>query len=340
MNFCAKCGSTIIPGSNVCPTCGEPVILNNDVISQQMMDPSFQNVQPSQPMVEQSSLTQEVPVPQQQNVVAVPDVNNVPNMEPGPSFQETSVSSGSDNQMPVAPEIPVAPTVTDIQPAVNQQNDSKKQKKDKPELTSEEKEKKFNKITTITVIVVSIVALLLMSFFMYKALFSKKDEAENQIKNATQYNYEGFEFYLPEGITASVENGLFVVKATDSSWSAIITIQEGSYNTLISNKSQISGYFENLGYVSGEVVENEVSGMGFVTTEVLMGSQNVLVAYSKASGTKVYGIIYVNELFTYDNYSLKTVGEILASSNNKGEMTTMPAGFTVDMFNQTFDAAR
>ena len=131
MNFCAKCGSTIIPGSNVCPTCGEPVILNNDVISQQMMDPSFQNVQPSQPMVEQSSLTQEVPVPQQQNVVAVSDVNNVPNMEPVPSFQETSMSSVSDNQMPVAPEIPVAPTVTDIQPAVNQQNDSKKQKKDK-----------------------------------------------------------------------------------------------------------------------------------------------------------------------------------------------------------------
>ena len=55
MNFCAKCGSTIIPGSNVCPTCGEPVILNNDVISQQMMDPSFQNVHPSQTMVEQSN---------------------------------------------------------------------------------------------------------------------------------------------------------------------------------------------------------------------------------------------------------------------------------------------
>ena len=83
-----------------------------------------------------------------------------------------------------------------------------------------------------------------------------------------------------------------------------------------------------------------VSGMGFVTTEVLIGSQNVLVAYAKASGTKVYGILYVNELLTYDNNSLKTVGEILASSTNGGEISTMPAGFSVEMFEQTFEVAR
>lgn len=336
MNFCSKCGSTIMPGSNACPACGEPVVFNNGAMPQPMVE---QQMPMPQPIVEQVIPTQEVQIPVQPTNVGM-DVNNTPNMASMPQPVAPAMNPVVDSSVSVSPEMPLTQPTTSVPPVVEQPKQQKKEKKDKPELTSEEKEKKFNRITTIVVIVISLIALALMGFFMYKALFTKEEVVENQIKNATQYNYEGFEFYLPEGTTASVENGLFVVKATDSSWSAIITIQEGSYTTLVSNKSQISGYFENLGYVSGEAVENEVSGMGFVTTEVLIGSQNVLVAYAKASGTKVYGILYVNELLTYDNNSLKTVGEILASSTNSGEISTMPAGFSVEMFEQTFEVAR
>lgn len=336
MNFCSKCGSTIMPGSNACPACGEPVAFNNGAMPQPVVE---QQIPMPQPIVEQVNPTQEVQIPVQPTNIGM-DVNNTPNMAPMPQPVTPAMNPVVDSSVSVAPEMPLTPPTTSVPPVVEQPKKQKKEKKDKPELTSEEKEFKFNKITTITVVVVSIIALVVMGFFMYKALFTKDEDTGNTIKNATQYNYEGFEFFLPEGTIASVEDGLFVVKAEDSSWSAIITIQEGSYNTLVSNKSQISGYFENLGYVSGETEENEVSGMGFVTTEVLIGSQNVLVAYAKASGTKVYGILYTNELATYDNVSLKIVGEILASSISSGDLSSIPAGFTIEMFEQTFEVAR
>ena len=346
MNFCSKCGSTVIPGSNVCPNCGEAMAVMNNAMPQAMEQPVQVQEMPvpvAQPMAPEVPMTSEMPIANAPEVPVMP-----PMMAPEVSMtSEMPIANASEapvmqpmmtlevSSMPTAePVVPMNSQPVEVPPA------PKKEKKEKPQLTPEEKEFKFNKITTITVVVVSIIALAIMGFFMYKALFTKDEDTGNTIKNATQYNYEGFEFFLPEGTIASVEDGLFVVKAEDSSWSAIITIQEGSYNTLVSNKSQISGYFENLGYVSGETEENEVSGMGFVTTEVLIGSQNVLVAYAKASGTKVYGILYTNELATYDNVSLKIVGEILASSISSGDLSSIPAGFTIEMFEQTFEAAR
>ena len=354
MNFCSKCGSTVMPNSNVCPNCGEQVAFMNNTMPQMMeqslpiQEVSMQAPQMA-PMPEVSAVTnmQVMPpsapeFPQPETLVAEPVVPAMPVIANEPVVQVAAepITPSTDQQVSAAPVLPATPEVQTMVQQLEKNEKEKKPKKEKVELSPEEKEKKFNKIITITIIAISIIAMVIMAFFMYKALFVKEETRGNEIKNATQYSYEGFEFFLPEGTVASVEKGLFVIKAKDSSWSAIITIQEGSYDTLVSNKSQISGHFEELGYVSGETVENEVSGMGFVTTEVLIGSQNVLVAYAKASGTKVYGIIYINELGTYDNYSLKTVGEILASSINSGEIGTMPAGFTIEMFEQTFSVAR
>ena len=371
MNFCSKCGSTVIPGSNVCPNCGEAMAVMNNAIPQAMEQPVQVQEMPvpvAQPMAPEVPMTPEMLIANAPEVPVMPPmmapevpmtpempIANAPEVPVMPPMMAPEVPMTPEMPIANAPEVPAMPpmmtpevssmpTAEPVVPINSQPVEvppvPKKEKKEKPQLTQEEKEFKFNKITTITVVVVSIIALVIMGFFMYKALFIKDEDTGNTIKNATQYNYEGFEFFLPEGTIASVEDGLFVVKAEDSSWSAIITIQEGSYNTLVSNKSQISGYFENLGYVSGETEENEVSGMGFVTTEVLIGSQNVLVAYAKASGTKVYGILYTNELATYDNVSLKIVGEILASSISSGDLSSIPAGFTIEMFEQTFEVAR
>ena len=145
---------------------------------------------------------------------------------------------------------------------------------------------------------------------------------------------------MPTNVVASVEEEEFVIRDIEETWSAVVTIEEGSYNTLVSNKSQISSYFENYGYQTSEAEVKEVSGTSFVTTEVLIGSKNVLIAYAKASGTKVYGIIYTNKLGTYDNNSLKIVGEILASAINVGYGDAIPEGFTMDMLNKSFEIAK
>lgn len=360
MKFCPKCGSTIMPGINNCPNCGEmvnnfeqgvvessPQLTNDSGVAVQpamevasLVTPVVDNtmaVEP-QPMVNTGEVQSMVaPMPQPAMEVApvvTPVVNNTMAVEPQPMI--ASVPAVDNNLMPT-PEISI-PATSNNEPIKEEKKDTKK--KEKKVLTPEEKEKKANRIISITVIVISVLAILITTLFLVKA-FSKNEVANsNTTVLTTQYIYEGFSFFLPNGVVGSIENGNFVIRDTENTWSAVITIQEGTYNSLVSNKSQISGYFEEFGYLSENIEEKEVSGTSFVTTEVIMGSKNVLVAYAKASGTKVYGILYTNELGTYDSYSLKVVGEVLASAINNGYDSAMPEGFTIDMFKQTFEVAK
>lgn len=318
------------------PVMSAPII-ENQVIEQPVnVEPPMAPVEVSpviaQPVVdeapiEQPVMAQTVPVevhfePAPANVVEQQVVSTEPVIVPEPVAQ--------------APEAVVPPMAPIIEPKV----ETSVPVEEKKTLTPEEKEKKFNKIITIFIITIAVLALAVTAFFLIR-VFGKQEESSNtKVILTTQYTYEGFDFFLPEGVVASVENDEFIIRDTEETWSAAITIQDGTYNTLVSNKAQISSYFENYGYVATEAEEKEVSGTSFVTSEVLMGSKNVLVAYAKASGTKIYGIIYVNELGTYDSYSLKVVGEILASAINRGYDNAMPEGFTIDMFKETFEVAK
>jgi len=220
------------------------------------------------------------------------------------------------------------------------QSNDNKNNISKSYLTPEEKDKRFNKLINILILIVSLIAILSTSYLIFKMITSEKDQDSKGKNLTTQHNYEGIKFLIPENIVSSVEDGNFIIKNLENTWSAVITIQDGSYSTLVSNKAQISNYFENFGYISGEVEEKEVSGISFIVTEVVMGEQNVLVACAKASGTKIYGVIYTNEDGTYDNNSLDIVGKILATSTNDGYDSSMPEGFTYDMFKKMFELAK
>lgn len=204
-----------------------------------------------------------------------------------------------------------------------------------------QKENKNNKIVFIVVMTVALIAVIVMAFFMIKMFSNNNNSTKNsEIGKATQYNYEGFEFFLPDNIIADVSNGEFILHATDKSWSAVITLQDGSYNTLVSNKSQLKHYYEQLGYVVEKAEEEkEISGTAFVTLEVNMASKKVLIAYSKANGTKLFGIILTTETNEYTNDSLKDIGKVLATMKYVGTNNDLPEGFTIDMFKETFRVA-
>lgn len=307
-------------------------------------------VEPMQPEIDMNAMTPEVPIvidTVQQEVVPTnlpvqpqPVENVVPSVQVGEPVVPVAPTP-VESVMPPTPEpVPLAPTPIVEQPVAQINEANKEEKIEKKVLTPEEKEKKANRIITILIIVISLLAIAVTVLFLFKVFSAKEESTNSKVVLTTQYNYEGFDFFLPEGVVASVEKDEFIIRDTEETWSAVITIQDGTYNTLVSNKAQLSSYFENYGYVATEAEIKEVSGTSFITTEVLMGSKNVLVAYAKASGTKIYGIVYVNELGTYDNYSLKVVGEVLASAIHSGYDDALPEGFTIDMLKETFEVAK
>ncbi len=369
MKFCPKCGTPINQGMNMCQNCGE--VIDNPTSDEINMKINAQ-VLPS--VIEQQSKIAIPPVMEQPSPIAVPPVMEQPSpiavppvMEQSPTMEVPPVMEQSPT-MEVPPVMEQSPTM-EVPPVMEQQStmeapsvivqhvvetpgqqitqpveeNKKKEKKPKEatvELTPEEKEKKFNRIITSTILVVSIIGIAVMTFFLLSG-FNKNNSKENdKNKNATKYNYEGFDFFLPEGVIGSVEDENLVLRDKENTWSAVITIENGTYNTLVSNKSQLASYYENMGYESETFSEQEVSGVSFITSEVLMGSKNILVAYAKASGTKVYGILYTNELGTYDDVSLKVIGDILASTINSGYDSAIPEGLDFVKFKETFEVAR
>ncbi len=233
-----------------------------------------------------------------------------------------------DNNLGVQPEAPGGIPAQPIPEPVKEED---------PEL----KALKFKKITFIIVIIMSIIILALTAFFMNKIIVNGKGTGENKInESAKEYHYEGFNLYIEDDYYAEIYEGELYVGDKDSKWSAVMTLQTGTYNTLLSNKSQLIDYFKQMGYETTEPVEKEISGTAFVKMEVMMGTKNVLVAYAKANGTKLFGIVLENEEGDYSNDDcLKPIGNILSTMKYTGPTYSLPEGFQLDSFIETFNVA-
>ena len=318
MNFCPKCGTLIIPGNNQCSNCGE--VIQNALVGNEMIS-SQRKIQTFEPRVEMA--------PQPESLPSVaPQVSIAPAVKPMvemASQPEPSPAGVSQKSVETVVETAIQPEIVEEVVSGNEET---------------VKEKNFNRIITLSIIVISVVAIVISSLFIFQILTTNQNKSDLKEVVSAKYNFEGFEFSLPDGVSASIEDNSFIMRDNKDSWSAIITMQEGNYNTLVSNRAQLNSYFEKYGYIATEVETKELNGTSFITTEVLIGSKNTLVAYTKASGTKVFGIIYINSTGTYNNTSLKAVSEILTSAVHSGKTEVWPDGFTFEMFKETFEVAR
>ena len=258
-------------------------------------------------------IPQEVPVAQ-------------PQMQPSPL-------PGLDMALPQMPSIDMSAVETPVAPL-----------EEKPKKDPAKREKIINRIFFILILLVSLVALGLLSYFMVK-LFSNENIAVGKkvSETAKEYHYEGFNLYIEDkdkdgkNIHAEIYENEFYV-GTDS-WTALMTLQTGTYNNLVSNKSQLVDYFKDMGYEATNPEEKEISGTAFVKMEVIMGSKNILVAYAKANGTKLFGIVLENETGEYTDDDLKVIGTILSTSKYVGPKYSLPEGFKLNQFKDTFMVA-
>ncbi len=341
MNNCPKCGTPLIPGTVTCPNCGEPVNNNSPEPMMAPMAPAPTVAQSPNPAmaVPPTALNpynvgadmnaQTMPQAAQPIAPTAPMPAAAPNgmpVQPGIDTTQTAAME-MPGTLPTTPEVPTPSTGEAVPPMSEEE---KKEKRDKV----------ANRVIFIIVLIVSLVALAVMYFFMTK-MFSGKNQIEDkkELENVKEYHYEGFYLYVPDDLYAEVYDGDFYIGDKENAWSAMMTLGVGTYNILVSNKSQLVSYFANMGYECTDPVEKEISGTAFVMTEVMMGTKNVLVAYTKANGTHVFGIVLENESGEYTDESLRPIGTMIASMTFEGPKYKLPAGFRLDEFKNTFIVA-
>ncbi len=284
----------------------------------------------------------ETSIPLTEPSVALVELASTPLSVPETSPVDLGMMPSTPGGMPTTPDAMGVPTVDNNlgMPLESPGNMAVPPEPVKEE-NSELKALKFKKITFIIVLIMSVIILVLTAVFMNKIISSNKDTGENKIsENAKEYHYEGFDLYIDDDYYAEIYEGELYVGSKDSSWSAVMTLQTGTYNTLLSNKSQLIDYFKQMGYETTEPMEKEISGTSFVKMEVMMGTKNVLVAYAKANGTKLFGIVLENESGDYSNDDiLRPIGNILSTMKYTGPTYSLPEGFQLDSFIETFNVA-
>ncbi len=359
MYNCPKCGSPLEPGYSVCPSCGEPVNVN---VSPEMnpgvpTPPPVSAVPPIAPLPAESVPAGNEPIP------VVPDPSAVlPTSELSSGVVAPApINLASENTPPVVEVNPIQgmevdtnsimgteiPTDTSLPEVVAPSHDnvsSLEQNIALPQTESEEeskeKEKKMNLIIFISVVCLSLLALALLLFFMIKMFSGKNDSInEKNLDQTKEYHYEGFYLYVPDDLYAEVQKKDFYIGDKEKTWSAVLTLGTGTYNTLVSNKNQLIDYFQQMGYEASEPVEKEVSGTSFVVTEVMMGTKNILVAYAKANGTQLFGVILENETGKYTDDDLKPIGTLIATMEYKGPYFELPDGLNLNSYRNTFSIA-
>lgn len=332
---------SVVEPTETIPEIGMPEPVDIPVASESLTIPEIPMGVPEAPII----VSENIPVETSAIVPEIPQVGNIPVSIPEmPVMTPMGMPVMETVQLTPVAEAPGVSTLDSITPVAMPVLETQQTLPYNAPITpsnNNQKENKNNKIVFIVVMTVALVAVIVMAFFMIKMFSHNNTSTKNsEIGKATQYNYEGFEFFLPDNIIADVSNGEFILHATDKSWSAIITLQDGSYNTLVSNKSQLKHYYEQLGYVIEKAEEEkEISGTAFVTLEVNMASKKVLIAYSKANGTKLFGIVLTTETNEYTNDSLKDIGKVLATMKYVGTDNYLPEGFTINMFKETFRVA-
>lgn len=298
--FCKKCGSPLNENDQFCIQCGAPV---NDVANQnlEVMDNNVSQVS--------NSTTNEF-VQGFNNQVQQP-INNVNNL-----------NNNSFNQMP------------------NNQNGWMNGYNSQP--VYNEPKKNNNMIYIIIGIAVAVV--LFLGIILVSA-FGKSDNdysgVDNSGSNTTGTNvskqstytakFSGFTFKIPTDLVYEIDTDSLVISDEAGTWATYILAIEGSYNSLLANKSLIQGNLQNSGYIASNAVEKTIGGKSFITTEVTKSGINAIIGYTKANSMNVFGITAFNVSNDFDYNILETLASILNTAEYTGNTNNMSVFEKVDM---------
>lgn len=309
---CKSCGASIVPGEKFCRGCGTPVQEeSNNIVPPTVTN--FGGVQtPVQPTMDQlmSQPTQPTPSP----------------VAPAPTFgAQPTMNQPTMNQPVMSQSVMSQPTINNqlgAQPATQQPIMGQPTMKEP---------KNNNKLIIIIVAVIALAAIIICAvFFMKDDKETPKDDPKNtppveEVATTVKVKNDGFVFSIPEDYTYEISGGSLVV-TDEYNWAFQLEVLDGRYDTIKANRMNIKTNFAKAGYVATNPELKTVNGVEWITTEITMGGKTHVIAYSKASGTKVYGVEIITVKGTADYDVLNKVTGITKTAVYEGTSQSISTG--------------
>lgn len=199
---------------------------------------------------------------------------------------------------------------------------------------------KSNNAMYIVLGVIAVVAIVAVAFFA-KDVLSKDNNSSTDSSDSTtvassntsSVNAGGFNFKIPNDLLYDIDSdGVLIIGDSADTWLAYVEIQQASFETLNSRKSQLIPTFTAAGYTASNLQTKTYSNKSFITLELSASGVNCLVALTSANSAYVFALtVYdVSNDYNYDIFS--TLAPILSSVTYVGTTNNLEiSGNDIDL---------
>ena len=138
-------------------------------------------------------------------------------------------------------------------------------------------------------------------------------------------NFKDFTFKIPDNLIYEISLDSLLVMDEDDTWMAEISIGDGNFSQLKTNKSSLQGYFQQSGYNAKPAEIKNISGSEFITLEMERAGTNILAAYVKLNSMKISWIVAYTRDNDFDYDVLEKMVPIVSTASYNDVSTSIAA---------------
>lgn len=330
--YCKNCLAPLGNGDTYCKVCGKPVEQNTSYPSNEEIIKNY-NVQ------ESNAIFPEMPQPEPQ-VAPSPEVKAQPveqprEIKPVQTLEQTNVmrpiTAEEVNDVPVMNTTPVAPVIEPFTP--NTEVPAPAPVRPEPLPIVNEKEGISKKVFIIGIIIAVVATALIAALISIPVISSKVDAAkkENEGSSLTPVTVKenrvllsNYSFEIPEGFSYKVSGSQLIVENIATKEAMSLQIGTETYANLKTNLTTLKTNLTTAKWTIGKMyMDQNIKNRVYLTVEATVNKQKVMIAYTKANATQVFGIVYLNPTITeYPTDTIETFNDIVDSAEEITTKTT------------------
>ncbi len=157
----------------------------------------------------------------------------------------------------------------------------------------------------------------------------KKLETQTVIENRVLFS--NYSFMIPDGYHYKINGTQLIVEKKDTKEAMALQVGPGTYANLKSNLNPLKTSLTNAKWTVGKLyVDQIVKGRNYLTVEANLNTQKLMIAYTTADETQIFGIVYLNpSATTYPSETIEVFADIIDSAlKANNPVTTRIADFT------------
>ena len=193
-----------------------------------------------------------------------------------------------------------------------------------PKLDTKKEEKGISKKTLFLSIFIVMMITALVTTLICIPIFSKvdnkKETSDNpkvDIKTVTENRilFSGYSFVIPEGYSYKINGTQLLVEKKDTKEAMSLQIGQGTYENMKANLTSVKKNLTDAKWTVGKLyVDQTIDERNYLTVEATVNKQKVMIAYTTADDTQVFGIIYLNPTATdYPSDTVESFSKIIDS---------------------------